>query len=258
MIELRSPNVEVRLDEIGARIAQISTSLCRNLLLERASRGQHKDPETFDSWNATYLGGWDLLLPSVGDIHPRVVAKRHYHGEASRRIWDVVEARSSSALLVCRLRSIPLEVWRRVNVINGEVIVSTSITNTSDGDVEFHFCEHIAFDARFAASPVSVAAELVDSGTASTYRSIRIAAASGVAQIGLDVGVAAEVRWNPREVAACVLWRELNSAQAPWFGSLRTVAIEPGSFDPANTTVVLLNSGASLKYEVNLSVIADR
>lgn len=233
----------------------------------RAGVARPAGTDSTSTWMEQYRGGWQIICPNPGA--PRAIggAVIGFHGETSTVPWRVLTSSPARATLQADLFSIPLTVFRTVDLDGAKVTVRDVVRNVSEQLVELDYCSHPAFGGillegdlilttgarRFhpdpetygERAPVWSAWPAADLGTGdpvdlSSIRHLdRPSLIFGwlsnfedywVELTNTGVGLSVRVSWDGRTLPYAWLWEELNSTpDFPWFGRARTIAIEPCS-----------------------------
>lgn len=224
--------------------------------------------DSLSSFMAGYRGGWQTLSPNAGDARTVHGADVGFHGEAAVSVWSVVEADGGLARLSLDLFSLPLRIERDATLRESTFEVRDRLTNLSDQALEFDYVQHPAFGAdllanecrietgarRFTADPQTAgplaagaafgwpAVATTDGG----LLDLRLLPGPGSQQLAFGwlsdfvrpwyrianrkTGLAVDVEWDADHLPYAWFWEELNySADYPWFGRARVIAIEPAS-----------------------------
>lgn len=219
-------------------------------------------------WLERYRGGWQTLCPNSGD--PRSVhgAPVGFHGEVSRVAWGVDSVAADSATLHVELFTVPVRIDRRIELLGTKLSITDTLTNLSDGSLEFDYSHHPAFGGAFldgdcridsgatrftsdperpgSAAPGSVHEWPAGVSTAgATVDLRRIPGPDEPMEVfgwlsdftgawatitNVDLGLSVRLEWDGERLPYAWLWQELNgSDNFPWYRRARVVAIEPAS-----------------------------
>lgn len=229
----------LEIDPIGARISSIIRIESDTEFLLRTEWGEEDwtlVPPAHDSneeWHRRYPGGWHTLVPHSGNPRTLDGVEHPFHGEAAWRIWRLVEREATSAVLEVTLRTAPLRIRRRIEVLETGVRVSQSITNFSKVPFSFTWTEHPAFGdalvgprSTLEVGGESVTADFTKSGFMETSVN-----GKGVATLrNPETGCAATLTWDASLMPYVYLWQEHgNHGGSPWWGTTNTAGIEPAS-----------------------------
>jgi hypothetical protein len=145
VIELRSPQLAVRLDEAhGAEILDLVDLSSRRQLLGRppfAPRPATGGDLSEDEWTAAYRGGWQLLLPNAGSACEVDGTAHGFHGRASTDPWQVEHYSAASAVLTWSGHG--LRATRRVELAGDAFAIAVEVT-ALDERIPLVVTEHIA------------------------------------------------------------------------------------------------------------------
>jgi hypothetical protein len=206
-------------------------------------------------WLSEYRGGWQLLVPNAGAACEVAGVPLPFHGEWSRTRVVVTDRTTDRVVMTAGTR-LPLMVEREVSVATepDRVVVRTTVSNVTEGDVPFIWGEHPAFAVEpgdeidvppvkvFDADGVAVGSwqHVLPDG-----RNLRAVDASEQVEsvhylTGFTQGWAAIRRrhvgvalaWNIDDLPYAWLWHEIGSPGFPFYGRTSIVAIEPASSWP--------------------------
>jgi galactose mutarotase-like enzyme len=222
----------------------------------------------FANFFAGYRGGWQTLSPNAGAARLVHGAAVGFHGEVAVSAWTVAEVSDDFAVLSLELLSLPVRIERDVRLSGNTLAVQDRLTNLSAQALEFDYVQHPAFGAdlladecrietgarRFTADPETTGP--LASGAQFTWPNattvggepldLGVLPAPGTAHLvfgwlseferpwyrvtNTRTGLAVEVEWDAEHLPYAWFWEELNySADYPWFGRARVIAIEPAS-----------------------------
>ncbi|PKW18850.1 DUF4432 family protein [Saccharopolyspora spinosa] len=282
-LELRNDHLAVQLTpDRGADITALTDARTGAQLLYRTPWADSAQPgpwapESRQSWQALYQGGWQLLCPNAGDASNVAGGTWGFHGEACLLRWTVEESTSDSATLSVRLSQAPLRIRRQV-VLDGSVLkVEDTFRNESPDPVSVAIVHHPAFGAplvtpgaRIASGaqkltvdptsgpvveagatlawPVSELSTLPPGGPGQatlayfgdfTEHWVSITSADG------DLGVV--MAWNGDVLPNAWLWFEGNATPGlPWYRTEYVFAAEPASTIPAGGVEQARANGGNL------------
>ncbi|WP_314146465.1 DUF4432 family protein [uncultured Leifsonia sp.] len=210
-------------------------------------------------WLARYRGGWQTLVPTVGDPAD-YVGPAAYHGEASALQWEVGAADAAGAHLTASLFTVPLRIDRDIVLDGRGLSIRDRIVNESDVEVAFDYGHHPAFGSELLAGRLEVDAPgaaftpdhdtteqrpwphgLAKDGSAFSLAQVAPSDRRGVygwlevpeARLrmraeGPEVEVVLE--WDSTTMPSLWVWQELGWDESfPWFGRARVAAFEPVS-----------------------------
>ena len=135
------------------------------------------------------------------------------------------------------LRTVPIDAVRRIALVDGTVTIRQTLRNRSDRAVAITYTEHPAFgpDVLGPGTVVTLGDDSApvlqtspdDPGPA--FRTVRVP--SGSARLTVrSPAISIDLRWDPRLLPYAHLWHELGAHSGfPWWGSVRTLAVEPAS-----------------------------
>jgi len=242
-------------------------------------------------WLEQYRGGWQTLCPNGGpprEVHGAPVG---FHGEASTVPWTMDRATAERLELHVELFSVPVRIDRVLELDGAGVRVTDTLTNGGRGSLEIDYSSHPAFggeflDAecrlecgarRFTADPDSNVTPLAPGsehawplavdreGQELDLRVVPVPGATREIFGWLDdfeepwaaltnpqLGLTVRLDWDGEQMPFAWLWQELNAtANFPWFGRARAIAVEPATMPtggPGRRSVL------SLLPEENVSV----
>jgi hypothetical protein len=135
------------------------------MLWRRPGSGQGPPPEelgppgdaSIDTFHDLFLGGWFVMFPNAG--FPDDDRDRFIHGEATRLPWEVVEQTPTAVAARMTTPRTGFEIARRVELLDGDLVISTEVTNVGDAPTEYTYGEHpcVAF-ATFAGGRIGIEA----------------------------------------------------------------------------------------------------
>ncbi|CAB4659008.1 MAG: DUF4432 family protein [Actinobacteria bacterium] len=210
-------------------------------------------------WLARYPGGWQILISS------NTIEGSELYGESSLAAWEIRDFSETFLVATLNLKSAPLSLTRRIEVIDGHILISESVENLSTIPQEISWLIHPAFG-----SPLLEAGSRIKTGATtlilepgrtpySTEQAVTVIKdmKSNVAAIDLsripdtpreffatlgdfdesyavlindrlDIGVA--LSWDSEIFPYAWFWQDLNAVQeSPWFGQAYVTAIEPAT-----------------------------
>ncbi|MEU5848382.1 DUF4432 family protein [Saccharopolyspora shandongensis] len=267
-LELRNDHLAVRLTpDRGADITALTDARTGAQLLYRTPWADSAQPgpwapESRQSWQALYQGGWQLVCPNAGDASNVAGGTWGFHGEACLLRWRVEESTSDSAVLSVRLSQAPLRIRRRVELAGPVLRVADEFHNESPDPVSVTIVHHPAFGAplvtpgtRIAAGAQKLAIDPTSGMEPGATLSWPVPALStlppgGPGQAALayfedftehwvsitsadgDLGVA--MAWNGDVLPNAWLWFEGRATPGlPWYRTEYVFAAEPASTIPA-------------------------
>lgn len=237
-------------------------------------------------WLEQYRGGWQTLCPNGGpprDVHGAPVG---FHGEASAVPWVTDRATTERGDLHVELFSVPVRISRVLELQGAGVRITDTLTNLGRSPLELDYSSHPALGGglldgecrletgarRFTADPDSEATPL-EPGSEHTWPlardregapvDLRVLPAPGTAReifgwlddflapwatvTNPEIGLTVRLDWDGERLPFAWLWQELNAtAQFPWYGRARAVAVEPASMQtsgPSRRSVMGLRPG---------------
>ena len=95
----------------------------------------------------SYFGGWQTIFPNGGPSCEEDGAELGFHGEACLAPWEVVAEDDDGVELATRLVRSPFAMTKRIDVLDDEVRVVESITNTGSVARDVMWSHHPAFGA---------------------------------------------------------------------------------------------------------------
>lgn len=210
-------------------------------------------------WLERYRGGWQTLVPTVGDP-VEYVGPAVYHGEASTLQWTVGTADAAGAHLTASLFTVPLTIERDITLDDRGLSIRDRIVNQSDVEVAFDYGHHPAFGSEMLAGGLEIDAPgavftpdhdtterrswpegLAKDGSAFSLARIEPSDRRGVygwlevpePLIRLraeSAGIEVSVEWDAATMPSLWVWQELGWDESfPWFGRARVAAFEPVS-----------------------------
>lgn len=266
----------------------------------REGRSAVTSTGSMETWLEQYRGGWQTLCPNAGA--PRSVggAPFGYHGEASVTSWRVVDRRTDGLTLRTSLFSVPVSIEREIDVEDGVLRITDSLTNMSSRRIRFDYAHHPAFGGAFLGEGCTIATGAAtfindfEAGIAGVEPDSRhawpFAAGADGATTDLSVvtrddagrsvfgwltdfaghwasvtagelGLTARLEWDGTHLPYAWLWQELGStADWPWYGRARAVAIEPSSTPtsgPRRQSFLTLDPEARIRIPISLTVSED-
>lgn len=261
----------------------------------RSGRSAVTATGSMQTWLEQYRGGWQTLCPNAGAPRLVRGASWGFHGEASVAGWRVVDQSEDRLKLTVELVSAPLSIDREVSVHEGTLLIVDDVMNLSDAEFSFDYAHHPALGGTLMEGSCVVdtgAATFVndfEAGLAGvepdsrhTWPSVqrtdgtvvdlaRIAADSHQSAFGwltdftdhwasvtaTDLGLTVRLDWDGSSLPYAWLWQELNSsADWPWFGRARVMAIEPSSTPtsgPARASAIRLEPAGRVRVPISLT-----
>jgi hypothetical protein len=221
-------------------------------------------PESRQSWQALYQGGWQLLCPNAGDASEVAGGTWGFHGEACLLRWAIDESTSDSAALSVRLSQAPLRIHRRVVLDAATLRVQDTFHNESPDPVSVAIVHHPAFGAPLVTPGTRIASgarKLVVDETSGPVVAAGAELAWPVAELSTlppggpgqatlgyfgdftehwvsitsaDRGLGVAMAWNGDVLPNAWLWFEGNATPGlPWYRTEYVLAAEPASTIPA-------------------------
>jgi galactose mutarotase-like enzyme len=216
------------------------------------------DPEL--DWLSRYRGGWQETAPNAGQASDLDGMPLPFHGEASFVPWAVVEQNQTSCVLETHLR--PTLLIRRSMALfhdRAGVEVATTVINTGLRDVPLVWGHHPAFicDDRtvlhLPAGPYAVEVSQQDSLSTSSgswpYAQAEDGTDVDLCRLGSSAGSRLVYRhghsegwavieqandkphiamaWDIKAYPAIWVWQNRSHPGFPWFGRMRSLAVEP-------------------------------
>jgi galactose mutarotase-like enzyme len=274
IVTIRSAELTVTVDELGARIASIvHRKGATEFLLETPWADKRWDPVQPDDgssreWHRRYPGGWHTLVPSAGDERTVDGVEHPFHGEASWRSWNLVRSSIASCTYEVEFRTAPLRIRRTVSVVGETVHVAQAVTNRSELPCTLSWTEQPALGSAVVGprSQVLVAGQDVgvefpqgEAGV-SAFRTFE-AVARGEAEIREpDTGAFARLRWDAALLPYLHVWQEHNATDGfPWWRAVSTIALEPASRpyrsdDQESLGPIVLEAGREVRADFVLTV----
>jgi galactose mutarotase-like enzyme len=232
--------------------------------------GDAIDPETSERvWMERYAGGWQILFPHAGPAAAVDGVDRVYHGEASSRVWAVVDASQDHVRLKTDLESMPVAIVREATLSDAVLRVRDTVTNLGAAPISYDFVHHPAFGApfldgecvietgarRYVADPRYALGELEPGrsfdwphATNLKGQAVRLdrmpGPRTGVLRFGWlegfvgqwaalrhpGRGLAIALAWSDPKLGFAWFWQEAGATRsAPWGGDGYAMALEPSS-----------------------------
>jgi hypothetical protein len=243
-----------------------------------------KEAHNSSAWLDRYPGGWQILITGQG------VDGAELFGEASLAAWQVEEFSESFIVASLKLKSSPLSLWRRIEVVDGHLHICDSVENLTPLVQEVSWVSHPAFGApllesgsriltdaktltlepgRSPYSLESAVTELiemksevagVDLSTIPEEARDLFATlsdfADGTAAIindRLDIGVL--LSWDLEIFPFAWFWQDLHATQEPpWLGRAYVTAIEPSNHRPQSSDALKIQPHSKVSTSITLSV----
>jgi hypothetical protein len=261
--------VTVDLDR-GCELVQIThRRSSARLLLDTGAAGRPEYGASYHDWITAYRGGWQLMVPNAGAQCQVGDVEWGFHGEASTRVWELIEARAASLVAEVELTTVALQLRRTIEVNGDQVVVTDAIRNRGDRRVEFLWGHHPAFGGDLVAgSPrliTNAARATIDAASREQFDRPVVSSGSwphvgrldlsrfpvisdgsivfylsefpAAAMLGLvndEIGLQAVLHWAARDFTCAWVWQELSDAhEFPLFAPVRTCGLEPVSSYPA-------------------------
>ncbi|CAD6010611.1 hypothetical protein [Agreia sp. COWG] len=194
--------------------------------------------DSADEWHRRYPGGWHGLVPHAGSARTVDGVAQPFHGEAGWRAWSVVEHTSlNDVTLSVTLRTVPIEARRRITLDDNTLSVRQCLRNLSGEPVRVSYTEHPAFgpDLLGPGTVITVGAaddpvlRVSPSDPGVAFRTVRVP--SGSARVSSPSNsLEVELTWDPAVFPYAHIWHELAETSGfPWWGQVRTMAVEPAS-----------------------------
>lgn len=247
------------------------------------------------SWLEGYHGGMQLLCPNAGA--PTVIGGLEigFHGEACLQRWRVDSASSSEAEFSLDLFTVPLSIRRRMAVAGPVLTIEDAVTNTAPVPVPFHYQHHPAFGGPLLspAAKIETGAQTVVVDPRSDFTPLPAGsehpwppdlpgtgrrldqvpepdapwamlgwltdfAAPWAAIRNPDLDLAVALSWDGDQMPYAWLWEEFGLATGfPWYGRVRTVAIEPSTTTnagPAREQMMVIEPGGRRDLGLRIAV----
>jgi hypothetical protein len=218
-------------------------------------------------WLTRYTGGWPLLFPNAGDACTVDGVFHGFHGEASIAPWEVVERGAAHLVLERHFAAIPAVMRRTMRVAGETLSIDERLTFEGPTPVDVMWGHHPSFGSDLLDGPFEitcgasrVSAEPAYDPPANPLRpgaigrwpqlhgkdgemDLRrpVAPCASLAYLEgfgdawaairrLDDAVAVLLSWDGQRFPCAWLWCELEgTAEEPWGGRTRLVAIEPNT-----------------------------
>jgi len=238
----------------------------------RPSEWMPPGADATEAWVGRMAGGWQPLLPNIGDACTHRGLRYPFHGEAALAPWRVLGHERERLDCALELLGLPLSVRRTMTTTGRVLRVEESVRNTGTGAVELAWGQHVGLGGDLLGGPVRIAAacrrvvlddrhdtagEPLLAGTDGAWPLAPLAdgacdlsqppdgasrlaylvelSAGEVSVARLDGTLGAALRWDLDAYPYAVLWQELGGAAGwPLFGRGRVVGIEPVSSWPAH------------------------
>jgi hypothetical protein len=267
--ELRSDVLNVRVEDVGARISSVFHRQSGLELLALpdwtdAPEADAEEDREEEKWLRRLASGWHVMIPHAGE--PLVVAgvAHPYHGEAPRRRWSL-KSEGTVIQATVDLETVPLRLTRTTRVDASTVSVRQEVKNLADAPVRFGWVEHPVLNGK----PLS--GQELRFGRTSNHRPTPVLPSqrSGFSDIDGSDGrcVVAlppicgtlELSWDASVLPHAYVWQERQHlAGSPWYGRVDGVGIEPASHPSGHPPVGLgphlLGPGRSLISTICLAL----
>jgi hypothetical protein len=251
-------------------------------------------------WLSRYGGGWPLLFPNGGDSCTVDGVFHGFHGEASIAPWHA-SVFPDRMLLTRRFFVVPVEMQRELRVENDVLIVRERLRMHGSLPIDVMWGHHPTFGSDLLAGEVEITtgarqvsadetydppANPLQPGAAGRWPHVPGKAApvdlsrpgaplAAMAYLHdfdepwaairrLDDAVAVALSWSAERFPCAWLWYELaGTAEAPWHGRGRLIAIEPNTTWPGlgladakrrGSALQRLGPGEELAAEIRLRV----
>lgn len=225
--------LSVHVDPLGARIRSVRSKIPSVELLAAGATDDAPAPQTDGEWMQRFASGWNVLLPHAGDARLVDGVVHAFHGEAARRVWRVERISAASLSACLNLRTLPLGLTRTVAIEGNDLVVTQRIENLSPRPQRFGWVEHPAFAGTLFDGLDSVQLGEVSVAVARHGQKSFDSAAVGSGRIDLALqraGLRLELSWDPTVLPHAHVWQERESVvEAPWFGQVDAIALEPAS-----------------------------
>lgn len=232
----------------------------------RSGRTSPTSTEDVARWLEQYRGGWQTLCPNSGAPRTRNGAPLGFHGEASTVRWQALSTDDASCSLELELFTVPLRIHRDLELRQGRLTQTDTLTNLSRIPLDLDYSSHPALSTELLAGGgrLDIAADtfVVDHDSpppgltagsrhktpwildSTTGQDLSMIPPAGVPRTTFGyftdfVGGYASVRasgltiafdWDANVLPHAWLWQEFEATESfPWFGRARTMAIEPAS-----------------------------
>lgn len=226
----------------------------------------HPSPSTSETWHRRYPGGWHTLIPHAGEDRVAGGVSHPFHGEAAWRRWRVEAVDEDSCELSVLLRTVPLAVSRRFELVDGVLTVTQTVTNVSRAPVSITWTEHPALGDVFVspATTVDIDGRRIDlefpaeGDSWGGFRTERVAASGSAEVRNPETGAHARLDWDRRLFPFAHVWQEHRTASFPWWGAVSGFAIEPAcrEYWPDGDALgpLIVEGGAALSTGFTLAV----
>lgn len=262
---LRSGGLRVEVDAEGARIVSIlHLRSGREILATTPWADAPPDRLVLDGssveWHRRYPGGWHVLLPRAGDPPRGGDPRQPFHGEAAWRTWTM-DADARSCRTRVQLRTVPLEITRRVIATDDALVVDTAVHNPTGARVHIGWAEHPAFDGSlFDGAHVHTGDRRIAVPPSPSSGFDDLAGDAGRLIIDSPAaGLRLELEWDPERHPRVYVWRERRGSTGyPWWGQVDAVGLEPASDRYASPVDALgsveVPAGATVSSRVRLRI----
>ena len=273
MHTLRSTDLQVVVnEEFGGEIRRITYRDTAELLWLKESsfpvpaRESMSYGSTLADWLSHYRGGWQGLMPNVGEDSEALGVSLPYHGDTSTSSWTVIEAEPARIVMEVASR-LPLRMRRTIELDGTRPVlhVHEEIENLAGFPVPFLWGQHPAWNADaktvvdLPAGDMTVRAvpgydtplndirpgseapwpwglgksgERVDVSVVGGRPVERLLCVHGVSEGWAALrweerGIGAAIRWDIATFPYVWIWTEIGGQGFPWYGAWKVVAVEP-------------------------------
>ena len=274
-IELRSADLAVRVEALGARIDSIVVLASDTELLlhtpwaDEEFDSFHRMTPTGDEWHRRYAGGWHPVLPHAGEDIAQDGVVHAFHGEAGWRTWRTIVKEPQRCTQQVMLRTVPLLVDRTVTVEQNRVTVLQRATNYGAEPTSVTWGEHPAFGPALISAQTTIRVSGRPITLTMPEDGGRLAAITDVDDVGRGQyelcnpasGLAVSVTFDPELFRHLWIWQEHHGTSGfPWWGAVNTIGVEPFSRsfvgDESGLGSVRIAPGQSRETTVTLTVSA--
>lgn len=231
-------------------------------------------------WLSDHRGGWQELFPNAGAGCTVGGVTHPVHGEVSRSAWEVLERMGENQVVLRSWTHTPLTLTRRMTLHPDQprLDLEEEIHNHSDLEIPYIWGHHPAFAAppgtrlhldgvAFEVAELGVReddlvpggphewpwapgreVEMVDLGVMPAVAVERLAYLTEIPQASCqilrpDTSDRLVMEWSAEAFPYAWLWINGGAARFPWFGRLRSMAVEPVNAWPADGLAGALERG---------------
>ena len=199
-------------------------------------------------WLTRYTGGWPLLFPNAGDACTVDGVFHGFHGEASISPWDVTSTGPATLVLARRFTAVPAVMQREISLAGDTLTIRETLKHHGEKAISVMWGHHPTFGSDLLDGPFEVtsgAAEMTTEPAFAPPASADLLRPSApLASLAYlqrfeqpwaairrcDDAIAVLLTWDGVRFPCAWLWHELEAtADAPWSGRTRLVAIEPNT-----------------------------